>query len=231
MSDVKKIRITKASMPTYWYADRIGEIFEVTKEMVNDCFVKVNETTDEHFVSYDDCEPVIEHEGRLYREVQRKANIGDLVKIILVEVAECEKFKVGDVFRITGTDHNGVYSREVPKTDYNTEGYLKRKEYVVLEPIDTATEEPPGPHASADDPKSVLDLVANLARRVTELEKQTEANTNDIAFLDKQRLESELTPLQLAILRADAPTDVKFTLIVEAERLQSEREQAIKEAE
>ena len=70
--------------------------------------------------------------------------------------------------------------------------------------------------AEAGDDKSVIDLLANLARRVTSLERQladtqrnlekfaqqTESNTHDIAFLDERTAstfnESQLT----AVLRA-----------------------------
>lgn len=70
--------------------------------------------------------------------------------------------------------------------------------------------------AEAGDDKSVIDLLANLARRVTSLEcqltdtqrnlekfaQQTESNTHDIAFLDERTAltfnESQLT----AVLRA-----------------------------
>lgn len=74
--------------------------------------------------------------------------------------------------------------------------------------------------AEAGDDKSVIDLLANLARRVTSLERQladtqrnldkfaqqTESNTHDIAFLDERTAstfnESQLTAVLRAVMVA-----------------------------
>lgn len=74
--------------------------------------------------------------------------------------------------------------------------------------------------AEVGDDKSVVDLLANLARRVTSLERQlantqrnlekfaqqTESNTHDIAFLDERTAptfnESQLTAVLRAVMVA-----------------------------
>lgn len=74
--------------------------------------------------------------------------------------------------------------------------------------------------AEVGDDKSVIDLLANLARRVTSLERQladtqrnldkfaqqTESNTHDIAFLDERTAstfnESQLTAVLRAVMVA-----------------------------
>jgi hypothetical protein len=55
-----KIRIVKAGQPTYWYADRIGEEFEVLS-LMRRYRVKLNRPYVGHyFVNKEDCEEVTE---------------------------------------------------------------------------------------------------------------------------------------------------------------------------
>ncbi|MFE7820573.1 hypothetical protein ACFU1R_20450 [Priestia megaterium] len=82
-----KIRIVKASEPTYWYADKIGEVFEVVSEGVN-CntnepyYVIFDEDREDRMHVYKaDCEEVIEHNSQLYRKVDRPVREGDTVLI------------------------------------------------------------------------------------------------------------------------------------------------------
>lgn len=92
-----KIRIVKAGQPTYWYANKIGEVYETSGQphgvgdyRVLDCR---DGTDSPGYVAQEDCEIVEEAEGmekitvltdelgldREYREVKRKAKVGDLL--------------------------------------------------------------------------------------------------------------------------------------------------------
>lgn len=96
-----KIRITGASKPSYWYADRIGEVFDAEADpyfngkpyRVPDCN---DGTEDAGYVDECDCVIVTEDSGpitvlpdeslggikREYREVKRKANVGERIKAL-----------------------------------------------------------------------------------------------------------------------------------------------------
>jgi len=53
-----KVRITRASKPTYWYADKTGDVFEVTPKVA----IETYRVCDDHFllISASDCEEVEE---------------------------------------------------------------------------------------------------------------------------------------------------------------------------
>lgn len=38
-----KVKVIKASLPTYWYADKIGEVFEVEEYRINGGYFLVGE--------------------------------------------------------------------------------------------------------------------------------------------------------------------------------------------
>jgi len=123
--------------------------------------------------------------GERFRMVERKAKEGD--KVIVIE--EGSGFNVGDILMVEYVTDSGT-------ADIEGGGVLFVEEYIVLEPVasdDLVT-------AEEGDDKSVIELLANLARRVTSLEQQlrdmqrnvetfaeqTEANTKDIAYLDER---------------------------------------------
>jgi len=76
----KKIRIVKAEYPSYWYADKIGKVYEVAYETEHNYFVKgVGELSPGLLKT--DVEEVIEHNSQLYRKVDRPVREGDKVLI------------------------------------------------------------------------------------------------------------------------------------------------------
>jgi prefoldin subunit 5 len=92
---------------------------------------------------------------REFIEVGRKAKVGE--KVIVFKHSLLEANGIFSVDRVDDDGHiyYGIYGR-LPGG------------YRVLVPVEEAVE------ATADNPESMLDLIANLARRVTELEKTVE---------------------------------------------------------
>lgn len=147
---------------------------------------------------YKTLEPIdiIHVDGKRYRMVERKAKVGDKV---LINGHVCEK--ANGIFIVDKVEQNG----HIQYGKYGRRPYG----YKVLIPLE-----------STNDPDPIIDLIANLARRVTSLERQladtqhnlekfaqqTESNTHDIAFLEERTAstpsltfnESQLT----AVLRA-----------------------------
>ncbi|OMD16233.1 hypothetical protein [Paenibacillus odorifer] len=133
-----KIRITGAGKRTYWYADKIGRIFEtdgVIKDGVR--YMLVDGT---HGVQITDCEVVSEDETitvlpdeslggvfREYREVKRTANVGELVKITDNNCGH--HFPSGEIVRIRSVNT----AEYLDKRDWWA---VKEVDYVVLEPTE-----------------------------------------------------------------------------------------------
>lgn len=87
----------KAGLPTYWYANKIGEVFETSGQLHGEGDYRVLDCRDgtrfPGYVAQEDCEIVEEAEGvekvtvltdelglqREYREVKREARVGDLI--------------------------------------------------------------------------------------------------------------------------------------------------------
>jgi hypothetical protein len=111
-------------------------------------------------------------DGKNYVEVERKARVGD--KVLIVNANKSYgKYDNGSVVRVDRVSSIGIESNSARTVeDSNSEGFIHKREYVVLEPLES--EETP----------SVTDLLANLARRASSLEQQlsaTQANTEKLA--------------------------------------------------
>jgi len=76
---------------------------------------------------------VIIHEGRQYRKVARKANVGELVVVIGTGT---HVFDLGKVARIT--EVNEANRNQTRRADNRTCGWLYEREYRVLEPLEAA---------------------------------------------------------------------------------------------
>ncbi len=139
---------------------------------------------------------IVHIDGARYRMVERKAKVGDKV---LINGHVCEK--ANGIFIVDKVEQNGhIHYGQYGRRPYG---------YKVLIPLE-----------STNDPDSIIDLIANLARRVTSLERQltdtqhnlekfaqqTESNTHDIAFLDERTAptfnESQLTAVLRAVMVA-----------------------------
>ena len=91
-------------------------------------------------------------DGVEYVEVEREAKVGE--KVIIVDAWDYEDYKNGEIYEMI-EDEDGDAS--TPK------GWASSSEYRVLEPVEQAESSP-----------DVYDLLANLAARVSELEKRVD---------------------------------------------------------
>lgn len=150
-----KIRILKAGKPTFWYASKIGEIFEAHGVLDSDGDFRVDDCRDgtrsAGYVEQRDCEIVEEAEviepananvtvlkdelglQREYREVKRNANVGERIKV----VEERYGLHIGGVYEVKDSDHlwGGEYRDGTGVTLTNGSPLYHRK-YVVLEKTD-----------------------------------------------------------------------------------------------
>jgi hypothetical protein len=151
---------------------------------------------------------IVHIDGERYRMVDRKAKVGD--KVIIVNAENTYgKYRNGSVIYVEDVTVYGIYNDDVRADDDNVYGIISHGEYCVLEPVERV-----------EPVLSTSDLIANLARRVTSLERQladtqrnlekfaqqTESNTHDIAFLDERTAltfnESQLTAVLRAVMVA-----------------------------
>jgi hypothetical protein len=113
-------------------------------------------------------------DGKNYVEVERKAKVGDKVLIVNAEFSY-GMYHNGDLITVESTDDTGIYNKSIAcvgEDGYNSSGCIYHEEYRVLEPLET--------EARPD----VIDLLANLARRVASLEQQlisTQTNVEKLA--------------------------------------------------
>ena len=146
-----KIRITGAKLDTYWYANRIGETFEVIPDVVvercGDYRVSVGKPLDVvgYCVDKEDCEVIAEDSANItvlpdeslggvereYREVKRKARVGETVKYVWP--GEEPHYDV--VTRVDGEGGVRIRRKYIDSDGDEVIGYAKEA-YVVLEPTD-----------------------------------------------------------------------------------------------
>ncbi|MBS4195352.1 hypothetical protein [Lederbergia citri] len=104
--------------------------------------------------------------GGRYRLVDRKAEVGDYV-IITNATATNSKYKKGDTVYAEEVNESGIFNKSVASSTskcHNPNGYIDESEYAVLEPVE-----------SEQSPKNYDDIIANLVKRVAELERREEA--------------------------------------------------------
>ncbi|MEW4281787.1 hypothetical protein [Priestia megaterium] len=123
---------------------------------------------------------IVEHNGKQYRKVKRKASVGELV-VVTNKIEICTGYKNGDVYEVdkdfagargNGASVNGKFSD-------GSKLYLFFEEYHVLEPLEstpTLTER---------------DLITNLAQEVASLKKDLHHAQSDIADLEDRVDENE----------------------------------------
>ncbi|MEK4910585.1 hypothetical protein [Niallia sp. FSL M8-0099] len=111
-------------------------------------------------------------DGKQYVEVERNVRVDDLI-LIVAAVETYDMYNNGDILIVGGIADNGVYSESAEyhaPGSGNRDGFIADSEFVVIEPIDSEEEE--FVTASADNPDQIIELLGNLARRVTELEQR-----------------------------------------------------------
>lgn len=127
----------------------------------------------------------IEYNGVNYRKVKRKAEVGELVYVIgCVESPELNS-NIGKCTR-NNLFSDGSIDVDLPTSVYETYGFLDADcdEYVVLEPIES--EQTP-----VESPQDVIELLANISRRLYEAERQLKSQAYEINELYKAQAEVE----------------------------------------
>jgi hypothetical protein len=171
-----------------------GDIFTVEKSYKNhpefEDGVKVEE--DFYFIyhsEYHTLEPtdVVVIDNQRYRLVDRKAKVGE--RIIIVDGKGWYRDKIGNIYEVIHSskygfeeDDDGRAYVEHEHNEYNEAiHYVRRGNYRVLEPVEPAEE---GDDVLTVDEteasKSVLDLLANLAHRLTTLEQQVTRRVTEL---------------------------------------------------
>lgn len=125
-------------------------------------------------------------DGELFKLADRSARVGE--RIIIVNAFESHgKYENGGIFTVESVEGLGVcISEVVTESDGGNPGgyvfhHVFHREYLVLEPVE--------PEKEAESPQSVEDLIANLARRVNELEAQLAA-VSTLTTLNKRNIET-----------------------------------------
>jgi hypothetical protein len=114
---------------------------------------------------------IVHIDDQRYRLVDRKAKVGEKV-IALVD--DGEHYKLGDVLTVYRLDDQGGVFVNTGRPSH-PHRYIYDYEYDVLEPVEPAeTDDDVLTVDETEVSKSVLDLLANLARRVTQLERKFE---------------------------------------------------------
>lgn len=159
----KKVRIKKAGNKAYWYADNIGEVYEVAQspEFCEKYEVIEGWRKPCKLLDKDDVSTIREINGVLYEEVERMAGVGEFV----INPDD------GIPTKVTAVSDNSV----------DVEGYLTVDEdeigvdsvvgilhgyYRVLEPTTPSNE--------------LLEITANMTRRVHELEREQKKLRDDV---------------------------------------------------
>jgi hypothetical protein len=142
--------------------------------------------------------------GERYRLVRRKAKVGE--KVIVVYAHKTHAIKpddIGNVFSVEDIVENHEYIKDcvIVRDGRGIDCALYHEQYRVLEPVEPAENEIVT--AEEDDDKSILDLLANLARRVTELEQKLNFVKSDVNMVidDIVTLDERTQPL-VALVKA-----------------------------
>jgi hypothetical protein len=173
---VTKVRVVSAEKESYWYADKIGEVFDVIRLSNNSGYTvdyQSNED-DEPFVSYrvdfEDCEPVeIRYNGERYRLESRKAEVGE--KVVVVANTTYHELSIGDVAEIT---EQGNITR-VCTSKKNT--WMTPDCYRVLVPVEEAKTSALSANVNVtlcDDTTKIIDMLTALSTEVAELKRKVE---------------------------------------------------------
>jgi hypothetical protein len=183
----------KAEVGEYIFTINTKEIHKVTKGSedgvyidgwvyVYDGYYRTLEQTD-----------IVHVDGQRYRLVDRKAKVGEKV-IVVVANGSLVYRNVGEIVEIIETDGD-TFGGLLNPYDLGEKGAIYHFQYLVLEPVEPVEE---GDDVLTVDEteasKSVLDLLANLAQRVTELERQQKENDDEYTVEERvARLERTFT--------------------------------------
>lgn len=114
---------------------------------------------------------IVQIDGVRYRMVDRKAEVGE--KVIVVVANDTLVYRnVGEIVEIIETDGD-TFGGMIKPHDFGEKGAIYHFQYLVLEPVEPAEESDDVLTVDETEAsKSVIDLLANLARRVADLEQK-----------------------------------------------------------
>jgi hypothetical protein len=132
---------------------------------------------------------VVIHEGKRYREVNRAARDGELVKIVKV-IDGFDAYQVGDILKVVRTEgrDNSYFHQAYIERKFNDEegqAFLWKDEYVVLEPLDDAQAASETSETSSDRIAALEKTVDDLQKRVDVLEEKLEESIKKQRFEEK----------------------------------------------
>lgn len=128
--------------------------------------------------AYKTLEPtdVVHHEGARYKLADRNAEIGE--KVVVVDLISASDYEIGDIYEVVScAGHTYGFIDRVGE-----ENGLYRKEYLVLVPVEpeaelttvSASEQVIETVDEAEASPSVIEMLANLSRRIVRLEDEVD---------------------------------------------------------
>jgi hypothetical protein len=125
---------------------------------------------------------IIQVDGKRYRMVNRKANVGE--KVIITKGHPTLVYKdVGEIVEILATI-SGTFDGMIKPHDFGEKGAVYHFQYRVLEPIEPSD--------------SQLDIIARLTRKVAQLERENTDIKRDIERL-KRKLDDARYDIEMVI--------------------------------
>lgn len=121
-------------------------------------------------------------DGKTYVEVERKAEVGE--KVFVLSHADTDRKNIGEIYTVTYSEAGDTLIEVDGTFDDGSTLNLFGHEYRVLEPVAGANTPESPLELTANDirwqPDKVIDLLANLARRVSSLERQVADTQNNV---------------------------------------------------
>ncbi|WP_429726192.1 hypothetical protein [Bacillus paralicheniformis] len=146
---------------------------------------------------------IVHIDGERYEMVDRKAEVDEKIVIIAPDDGLAVDGDIGKIATVTE-----VFSEE--DIDASPMGWVKRSEYRVLVPAESSEEEP--------QPSDPIDVIANLATRVAELERENKRIKEDLGW-------NEMGPGRIAELR-NADSDIRHDIAALEERVDNDYEES-----
>ncbi|MBG9915264.1 hypothetical protein ABD67_10145 [Bacillus sonorensis] len=143
---------------------------------------------------------IVHIDGERYEMVDRKAEVDEKIVIIAPDDGIAVDGDIGKIATVTE-----VFSEE--DIDASPMGWVKRSEYRVLVPAESSEEEP--------QPSDPIDVIANLATRVAELERENKRIKEDLGW-------NEMGPGRIAELR-NADSDIRHDIAALEEKVEHDR--------
>jgi hypothetical protein len=118
-------------------------------------------------------------DGVTYVEVDRKAEVGD--KILIIDSSSPHNnYTDGSIFEVNGLLYGGVLCNGAKDNDdWNPEGYVLNREYVVIETEETTVD------TSKPSP-DLIDLLTSLSRKIVSLESQLRDTQGNVEKLSQE---------------------------------------------